>query len=381
VHSKKLILANNVIYTFVFAALLTLIPLYLIEKNISLESIGLILSILPLTSLSVRLFLGTLADEIGEKKVLIIQSLAMFVSPIIYVIANSPIIFALGKIIEGTRDSAFWAVSRTEIIHSYGIKSAEKSLAMFGGARILSDATGRLVIGLAIAYAGFQNSLLALSALGLILFFLFLKQRRINHNKFNIKHSISRLTKKRSREFWFVSFGLTFLAAATGLFFVFLAPLFMLQGLNMGYELIGGALAIMLLITGIFTLIKLYLKIPVRILSIMTVLFMASAFVLLPLVPSAFWILIIIFAIGHGSASILYEEILGNATKKSKDLSTDFGVIHVPLRIAEFISFALAGFVVSNFGFAPLFFACAISITIFGLFSLFYFSDNRHQIS
>jgi predicted MFS family arabinose efflux permease len=372
---------NNLVYAFVFAAIMTLLPLYLIDKNISLESIGIILSILPLTFLVVRLALGTLADEIGEKKVLLIQSFAMFLSPLVYAIAATPIFFAFGKIIEGARDSAFWAVSRTEIIHSYGIKKAEKSLAYFSGGRLLADISGRLLIGLSIAMIGFYNSLLALSLLGLLLVITYLLQKENNHNKLNIRHSFKRIIKRRSREFWKVSFGLMFLAASTGLFFIFLFPVFMFDSLGLGYEIIGSALAILLLFTGISMFIQLYLKLSARRMAIITIICMSSALLLFPIYTNAFWILILVFGIGHGSASILYEEILGNATKKSKDLSTDIGVIHIPLRIGEFISFIGAGFIIANFGYFPIFAISAFAVFLFGLFAYFYLSDKNHQFA
>jgi predicted MFS family arabinose efflux permease len=369
------------IYAFIFAAIMTLLPLYLVEKSITFESIGIILSILPLTFLVVRLALGTLADEIGEKKVLVIQSFAMFLSPVLYAIATSPFLFAIGKILEGVRDSAFWAVNRTEIIHAYGVKKAEKSLAYFSGGRIFADAAGRLLIGISIAMIGFFNSLIALSLLGFFLLIIFFSQKENNHNKINVSTSLRRIFKKRSKEFWKVSLGMMFLAASTGLFFLFLFPVFMFDGLGLSYETIGGSLALILVLAALSTLIQLYFKLSPKLLSVITIICICTALLLFPVYTEGFWILILLFGIGHGSASILYEGILGNTTKNSKDLSTDIGVIHIPLRIGEFISFIGAGFIIANFGYFPIFAISALFVFIFGLFTFFYFSDKKHELS
>lgn len=382
VSSKRIILLHNILYPFIVAALMVLLPLYLIDQQVSLISIGMILSVLPLTFLVVRVIFGSMADEIGTRKISLIESLSSFISPLIYLVAASPVMFALGKIVEGTRDSAFWAVIRTNIVHAYGVKKAERSLAFFSVARFFSDAAGRVIIGLSIVAIGFHNSLLGISLVGLLLTFVFLKQKENNTNRLSLKKTLKRITQRRSKKLWKTATGLLSLSIVSSVFYAFLIPIYTYDQLSMGYAMIGGIMAILAVVTGLFIMLPLYFRIRTRALVMSTILFMGSSLLFFPFASETwlFWLLIILFSIGHGSASILYEEILGNATKKSKDISTDIGVIHIPLRIGEFISFFTVGFVITRWGYFPIFAVSAIFVLLFGLFALAYFSDGRHQI-
>ncbi len=102
----------------VSGALTLIIPLLLLTRNVNLTEIGIVLSILPLVFLLVRLLLSAIADYLGWSHVfLLVNWPTTFISPIVYFFASSLSIFFVGKIVEGLRESSYWAVARTAIFH------------------------------------------------------------------------------------------------------------------------------------------------------------------------------------------------------------------------------------------------------------------------
>jgi hypothetical protein len=62
--------------------------------------------------------------------------------------------------------------------------------------------------------------------------------------------------------------------------------------------------------------------------------------------------------------------------KDSKNLSVDIGLLHAPMRVAEFLSVLAAGFVAQTVGFAPIFVVTGIAFGVFSFMS-FYTLKNR----
>ena len=85
------------------------------------------------------------------------------------------------------------------------------------------------------------------------------------------------------------------------------------------------------------------------------------------------FLLVIVLAMGNGESMIVAEYILADSVKESEEISTDIGLIYMPLRLAEFIFLFCAGFIIAGFGYAPLFIVCAACVGFFIIFARKYF--------
>jgi hypothetical protein len=89
---------------------------------------------------------------------------------------------------------------------------------------------------------------------------------------------------------------------------------------------------------------------------------------------------ILILSIGMGSSNILAEYLLSKSVHFSNEVSTDIGLMFVPLKMVEFFIYALGGFVVYYYGYSPLFVLCSLSILGFLYFSKSHFLDSKAVI-
>ena len=103
--------------------------------------------------------MAALADQVGWAPFFILLNWpGTFFSTAIYFLANSTSAFFLGKIVEGVRESAYWAVFRTAIF-SLSPKREEKEATRINAVMWLSTAIGSAVAGVGIAYIGFSSTL------------------------------------------------------------------------------------------------------------------------------------------------------------------------------------------------------------------------------
>ena len=141
---------------FVSGALTLLIPLLLIAHHVKIAEIGFVLSALPLIFLVARLLLSATADRVGWSRIFaLVNWPATFLSTLIYYVANSLSAFLFGKVLEGLRESSYWAVNRNAIFDlSPGCegKEATRTNALIW----LATAIGSAAAGSSIALAGFS---------------------------------------------------------------------------------------------------------------------------------------------------------------------------------------------------------------------------------
>ena len=83
--------------------------------------------------------------------------------------------------------------------------------------------------------------------------------------------------------------------------------------------------------------------------------------------PAPFLILAVADGLGLG----FFESIIARATENRVTVSVDIGLLHIPVRFAEFSSVLGAGFIAQSLGYLPVFVASGISFTIFSVLSLY----------
>jgi len=369
----KRIFAITFLNHFVSGALTLTIPLLLLNKNVNLAEIGIIISILPLVFLGVRLFFAALADQLGWAPFFILLNLPGSVfSTTIYFLANSTPGFLLGKIFEAIKVSSYWAVNRTAIF-SLSPKQEEKEATRIIAVLSLSVAVGSAVAGAGIAYMGFSFTLgimvIASSFIGIPAAMLWRTEKR--DSRLKILNAIALLDPRgRGRTFWLVSFTILFYSLAQYSIIMLLLPVFMAQQLGYDYMSIGIVFMLYNVVASSVALITLKTPLGVRRVVIQSLIALFAAF-LLASSDMYFPALFLALAFAHGLGMGFFESIIAKATKNRPTVSVDIGLLHIPMRLAEFASVLSAGFVTQSLGYMPMFTASGIFFTAFSMLSLY----------
>ncbi|MEW6722535.1 MAG: MFS transporter [Candidatus Micrarchaeota archaeon] len=362
------LLAVNMLYTFIASALAVLVPLYLLERQVDIAWIGVILSVGPLSFMVIRILLASIADEIGTKKIAILYSAMNVVSILFYIFVASPLGFAAATLSEGVRNSGFWAIARTEVLSANGKGDPGKALVRFSNMRQLADGAGRLAVGAALAYLAFSGAFAAFLLLSVLLLGLIAWGEKMPSGGMRVdRDTLARIFKKRPKTFWHASFLQLLIWLAYNMLIGFLLPLFLISGIGLDYGAAGTLLALHSIATFIFAFAFLRLNLPKSTL-ILASFASVPALVALPFAPGLLLPLLAIVAAGYGCGYIVAEHILADQVYRSKDLSTDIGVLYAPLKVSEFLFLSLGGLVIKEFGFAPLFGLLALSLALFVVF-------------
>ncbi len=83
-------------------------------------------------------------------------------------------------------------------------------------------------------------------------------------------------------------------------------------------------------------------------------------------------LVIVALALAEGLGMGFFESIIAKATKNKPSVSVDIGLLHIPMRFAEFASLLYAGFIVQSIGYVPVFVSSGIFFAIFSVLSLYF---------
>jgi MFS family permease len=226
---------------FVSGALTLLIPLLLLEKNVNLAEIGIVLSVLPIVFLVARLLLAAAADAMGWSHVfLLVNWPTTLISTLIYYFANSLPGFFAGKVVEGFRESSFWAVSRTAIFR-LSPKQEGRAATRINAVIWLATAAGSAAGGIGIAFLGFSSSLAVIAVVAACLGIPSALLWRMGKANKEPRSSVLPMLnpKGKTRNFWLVSVALMFNSFAIYPVVTLLLPVFMSEQLRYDYVTIG----------------------------------------------------------------------------------------------------------------------------------------------
>jgi len=361
---KKNLLLTNMLFSFIAAAMAVMVPLYLLEKNVDITYIGILLSLGPLSFMIVRIFLAGVADEVGTKLIGILYSIASLLSILLYAVFPSAAGLAAGNLSEGVRNSGFWAISRTETF-SVTDRNPGRTFAYFSGMRQLADGAGRLAVGFLLAYLAFQGSFALFFCLSLLLFALIImNENKTGGHSFGRRSMRERIFKQRPPTFWYAAALQLFAWLAYNMLLSFLVPVYLISSLKMGYLETGGMIALLSLAIAASTLLTMRWNFKKSTLTLLAIP-MVPALLVFPFVGTNVVPLLLIISVGIGCNAIIAEYVLVDQVFRSKDVSTDIGVLYVPNKICEFLFLSLGGLVISRFGYAPLFFILALSVALF----------------
>ncbi len=376
----KRILLVTFLNFFVSGGLTLAIPLLLLEQKVDLISIGIVISILPLFFLVIRLVIALIADLGGWSRFyLLLNWPASIISTLIYFAANSLPVFVIGKMVEAFKESSYWAVNRTAIF-SLSPKREEKEATRNTAVSLLSTAIGSAVAGLGLTYLGFPHTLsffvAASSLIGFPAAMLWKIPKQNQVTSPRVKDLIS--LRSRGKMFWFVSLILLFYTLARYPLITLLLPVFMAQQLGLNYTTIGAAYLLYNVIASIVILSTLRFSLGAKRAVLQSSI---ALFALILMASSNGYFLLLFFALAltDGLGTGFFESIIAKATKKRLSVSFDIGLLHVPMRLAEFISVLYAGVIAQSVGYLPVFVFCGIFFAVFSSLS-FYFLKTTEGI-
>ena len=356
---------------FVSGALTLLIPLLLLAQKVNVAEIGLVLSALPLVFLVARLFFAAVADQIGWSHIFaLVNWPATFLATAIYYVSSSLPSFFSGKIMEGLRDAAYWAVNRSAIFDlspgSEGREATRTNAIIW-----LATAIGSAVAGLSIALAGFSWTLVVLmvasAALGIPAVLLWKVGRRGPKPEISFWNSLD--PRGKGKAFWWASIALMFNSIATYPLLTLLLPIFMEVHLGYDYITIGVLFMLYNVTASITTFLTLKVGLSVkRSVAQSTIALLASA--VLASSGLLFPAVLLILGFVRGFSVSYFEHLVHKVAKNSKNICADIGWLHVPMRLAEFATIISFGFFAQVAGYTPVFVATGIFWTIFSLMSV-----------
>ena len=361
------VLTLNFLDSFVFGVTTLAIPLLMLERGIDLASIGIVFSLAPIAKLLVRLSSAALADAAGERWFYLLNGLANFSQSVAYIVSSSPFGFALGKAVDGARESFIWAVNRSSIMHQAPERAHFATASMVSG-RALYFAFGSLSVGLLFNLGGYSSALVLCAAIGMAMAALSLQVKNTPHRE---KPSLSDFSLLgRGRRFYETAGALAVGSSFYMVIIYFLMPVFFkLSGF--GEWEIGLIYAAYFLVFGSVMNFLSHHKVSSR-----TSAAVGALLFMVPLVGMAFLgnafapFLFLLMAVGDAHLGINWEEIIYLQASGAKKRSTEVALLHVPSSFAVFFLSAVSGFVASAYGFAPLFLFGAASLALFALWSV-----------
>jgi hypothetical protein len=359
------LLAIHLLYSFIAAAMAVMVPIYMVEREIDIAHIGLILSLGPLAFTAIRLIFAGMADDVGTKAISVIYSAANMVAVELYLLFLTPFGFIAATLSEGVRTAGFWAIARADVLSAPGIKEPGRLLARFSNLRQLADGLGRLAIGFIIAYLAFTGAFVLILVLSLAMLALVVSSKGEGALGFRVGRStLAHIMKHHPASFWKASLLQLLIWLPCNMLVAFLIPIYLVAELKLPYEQVGAILALLSLASAAFALLFVRMKLSNHTLMLMTLLGV-PALVLLPMLGTGGLFLLVLVAVTFGCCNIVSEYILVDVVFRSKDVSSDIGVLYLPLKVAEFLFLSIGGLAIAAFGFAPLFYALALSTGLY----------------
>ncbi len=361
---RKLALVNF-IQSFFASALAVALPLYLMNRGISLEEIGIILSLSPLVFLLVRTLSAMVAEVVGTRLFFLATSASEIAASLTYMLASTPAMFGLGKFFEGSAYSFFWSVNRTKVIQKEESKDA--SLAKLLTVRMVAATAGIGAAGflMSMSFALLFQVLAAAGMISLATSYFFWKGRG---SEKTIEPARMLDPRQRGRAFQDACTSIFFLLSMVAVFFSFLLPIYMHNELMLPYEAIGGMLMMFYLAVALGSHTALEFGLGGNRLLFFQDISVPLIF-LIPFASAYIFPLLLLIGFGLGVSYAVQEKMIVKAVGAGKYVSVDVALLHAPGRVGEFAAFALCGFAIVLLGSTFLFAASALLFALFVHFS------------
>jgi hypothetical protein len=349
-----------------------IVPLFMLERGISPSEIGVAFAFGPLFFTLTRVLFASLSEFLGSRKFFFLNAFLQPFSAIVYLLSNSALGFSLGKVTEGTRDAAIWAVNRKVLYENHG-ESAERSVVTvrMNALNQLGTALGRLLGGFMITITSFSNALLLTAFVSLSSVYPAMKipdksvKREVDFQELGkILNFFSKPLKLKEVAYAYLPYAFFDAIAMSYAIPVFLA----LESFSLSE--IGLLLAGVYVVSGGVSLLVVQSS-KLRELALVGLIAGIMGCVGIGLSPDKIAISVCVLAIAasEGFYRLPYETLLAHGMVGSRHLATDNGMVFLPLHLLRFLILLGSGFVAETLGFPLLFSISAVGLVGFTLVS------------
>ena len=116
----RIVLLVHVFSCIAGGVLGVVLPFVMKQRNVGVVLMGFLFASMPLFMQLGRIFFAMLSDIFGRKVFFMLNGVLGAVSGLIYYLAHTPSGFLFGKVVEGTKDGALWAVNRAFLLERNG---------------------------------------------------------------------------------------------------------------------------------------------------------------------------------------------------------------------------------------------------------------------
>ncbi|MGQ9623919.1 MAG: MFS transporter [Candidatus Bathycorpusculaceae bacterium] len=358
----RIALMIQVFHSFASGILGVVLPLMMKERGIDVILIGFVFASLPLIMQFGRMFFATISDFLGRKPFFTFNGVLGFVSGLVYYAARTPLEFLFGKITEGTKEGAIWAVNRAFLLEKSG--GHWRILVYLRAVVYVAYSIGSLLAGFLVAWLLYEGTMIfcALCSIFVILLSIFLFTER--KEKLSVSKALQFLDfRRKDRIFKFFLFTFFMMGLSFGFHGGFVIPLFLDKN-GFSAEAVGLVIGIQILLAGFSSYFFSRSSQISKLIVLSGILYSATFFILgftSSIIAAAF---LIIYGIIEGMNSIGQEGILSKICAK-ESYGTDIGLLMMGLHLGESISLALSGILISSCGFAAPFLISALTYIIF----------------
>lgn len=348
--------------SFASGTLYVALPLMMKARGVDVVVMGFVFAAMPLVMQLGRMFFAVVSDFLGRKPFFVASGVFGFISSLIYYAAHTTFEFLYGKVIEGIKDGALWAVNRPFLLE----KSDDRwrILVYLRAVVYAAYAVGSLLAGFLIVWLFFEGTMLlcAVFEIGVVLFGLLLvSDRKV---KFNVVKALGFLDfRKKSRVFKAFMFLFFISGVSYGFIGGFVIPVF-LSAHRFNMEAIGLIVGMQLLLSGLSSYLFSRTK-RVRELILCAGVLFSVTFLLLGFSGAALAsALIIFYGFINGLNVIGMEGILPKISNE-ESYGTDIGLVMMGHNLGYTISLAASGLLITTWGFVALFLLAASTYTVF----------------
>ncbi len=368
----------NFLDAFIANALSVIIPLLLVAKGVDVIQIGLVVSMSPVVFVVSRSIFAAISDQVGVRKIFIANGAMSVVSLLVYMVANTPLLFSIGKVFEGARNGAIWAVNRTAVFMRRSGRRAVEEVLRTQAIRTGAAAMGIMAAGVLLNTYQFSTALVFFVILSIVLFSVSFLVEGGGKSRVKIKEIFGQLDFRRTGDLLkktsLVGIPQS-IATAVPLSLVF--PLF-LKGIGYDYWLIGVAIAMYYVTSALVTYLFMRMKWGRRAIWIGAFCFLGGG-ILLPLLDGAWAVpLIAVMGIGDGLSNPLWETMVFNCVRKSRDVSSDIALLHTPPNLSTAVGLIVAGVVLKWWGYGVVFFSCGVLFVLSFYWSFELLRESRY---
>jgi len=354
--------------SFISGVIAVALPLMMKERNIDIIEIGLVFASMPLIMQFGRMFFATFSDFWGRKLFFVSNGFFGVISGIIYHFAHTPLEFLFGKVMEGTKDGAIWAVNRPFLMEKS--EAHWKVLVYLRSVLYVAFAIGSLLAGFLVVWLLYEGTMLLCALFGVFTVLSSLLLTSGRKERFSAERALHFLDfRKKKRIFKIFLFLFLMMGVSFGFRGGFVIPLFLDKN-GFPAEIIGLIYGLMILLAGLFS----YLfsrSSQMRHLILLSGVLYSITFFLLGFSSSILAAaLVISYGFVEGMASVGQEGILSRICAK-ESYGIDIGLLMMGLHVGEALSLALSGFLISMWGFVTPFLLSASTYAIFYVTSYF----------